>query len=188
MESNGKIMATKNIIYWCCPRPRPAIFHLASRGLHTASVKFASGDISAAQRTLAPVLNDDWSKPCCMSNNYKSNTMPPVQKYCHIMIFLSSLVEKMKGDIKKLICHGLSAINSILPHTSTMNLQVARLGFSGRQETAQAVDRGGSWLGGTAGWHSWHHSTRQDVTAISTSIKTGLYSRHSCHRPSCRWP
>jgi len=63
------------------------------------------------------------------------------------MIFLSSLVEKMKGDIKKtdlpqIVCHQFN--------TSTMNLQVARLGFSGRQETAQAVDRGGSWLGGTA--------------------------------------
>ena len=82
---------------------------------------------------------------------------------------------------------GLPGMVSILPPWS---FKLQRLGFSGRQETAQAVDRGGSWR---------PELQRQVDTAgtipkgkmwppISTIIKTGLYSRHSCHRPSCRWP
>ena len=160
------------------PGPGRPFFISLSRGLHTASVKFASGDISAAQRTLAPVLNDDWSKPCCMSN-----TMPPVQKYCHSYHDIPALSSgknerRHKKNWSATDCLPWIQYFHLLPPW-TFKLQ----GFSGRQETAQAVDRGGSWLGGTAGWHSWHHSTRQDVTAISTSIKTGLYSRHSCHPP-----
>ena len=100
----------------------------------------------------------------------------------HIMIFLSCLLEKDKRIINiefwktniellliscfsfglpRIVCH---QFNSILPPW-TFKFQ----GWaSGRQETAQAVDRGGSWLGGcsywdqggTTGWHSWHHSIR----------------------------
>lgn len=186
MESNGKIMATKNIIYWCCPRPRPAIFHLASRGLHTASVKFASGDISAAQRTLAPVLNDDWSKPCCMSNNYKSNTMPPVQKYCHsyhdIPVLSSGKNERRhKKNWSATDC--LPSIQYFHRHEPSS----CKAGFlwSPRNSAGGGPRWFLAWRNGSS---CVNHSTRQDVTPISTSIKTGLYSRHSCHRPSCRWP
>ncbi len=90
--------------YWCCPRPRPPIFHLALRGLHTASAKFASGGISAAQRTLAPVLNDDCrNHVVCLIHSNTISCLLSIIIVIHIMIFLSCLLEKDKRNKHRIL-------------------------------------------------------------------------------------